>query len=117
MLAPGVPYCCRALSISTATGIKTPALLSPKLSYTVPAGHMAGVRYVRVGVMCEKMVVISTVVNGLPHRLIPVAANDTAHAPFAIVEPIVAGSQIEIWVASDAPGIAIVDVGVLQMPR
>ena len=100
-----------------ATGIKTPDLLSPKLTYTVPPGHVAGVRYVRVGVMCEKMTVISTVVNGLPHRLIPVAANDTAHAPFAIVEPIVAGSQIEIWVASDAPGIAIVDIGVLQMPK
>ncbi len=100
-----------------ATGIKTPDLLSPKLTYTVPAGHIAGVRYVRVGVMCDKMAVISTVVNGLPHRLIPVAANGTAHAPFAIVEPIVAGSQIEIWVASDAPGIAVVDVGVLQMPK
>ena len=100
-----------------ATGIKTPDLLSPKLTYTVPPGHVAGVRYVRVGVMCEKMTVISTVVNGMPHRLIPVAANNTAHAPFAIVEPIVAGSQIEIWVASDAPGIAIVDVGVLQMPK
>ncbi len=100
-----------------ATGIKTPDLLSPKLTYTVPPGHVAGVRYVRVGVMCEKMTVISTVVNGVPHRLIPVAANDTAHAPFAIVEPIVAGSQIEIWVASDAPGVAIVDVGVLQMPK
>lgn len=100
-----------------ATGIKTPDLLSPKLTYTVPAGHVAGVRYVRVGVMCEKMAVISTVVNGLPHRLIPVAANGTAHAPFAIVEPIVAGSQIEIWVASDAPGVAVVDVGVLQMPK
>lgn len=100
-----------------ATGIKTPDLLSPKLTYTVPPGHVAGVRYVRVGVMCEKMAVISTVVNGLPHRLIPVAANGTAHAPFAIVEPIVAGSQIEIWVASDASGVAVVDVGVLQMPK
>lgn len=100
-----------------ATGIKTPDLLSPKLTYTVPPGHVAGVRYVRVGVMCEKMTVISTVVNGLPHRLIPVAANDTAHAPFAIVEPIVAGSQIEIWIASDAPGVAVVDIGVLQMPK
>ena len=100
-----------------ATGLKTPDLLSPKLTYTVPAGHVAGVRYVRVGVMCDKMAVISTVVNGLPHRLIPVAANDTAHAPFAIVEPIVAGSQIEIWIACDAPGTAVVDIGVLQMPK
>ena len=100
-----------------ATGIKTPDLLSSKLTYTVPVGHVAGVRYVRVGVMCDKMAVISTVVNGMPHRLIPVAANGTAHAPFAIVEPIVAGSQIEIWIASDAPGVAVVDVGVLQMPK
>ncbi len=113
----GRPVLLQGTFVFPATGIKTPDLLSPKLTYTVPHGHVAGVRYVRVGVMCEKMTVISTVVNGMPHRLIPVAANDTAHAPFAIVEPIVAGSQIEIWVASDAPGVAIVDVGVLQMPK
>ena len=99
-----------------ATGLKTPDLLSPKMTYTVPAGCVAGVRYVRVGSVCDKMVVVSTVVNGLQHRLIPVAANSTAYSPFAIVEPIVAGSQLEIWVASDAPGTVVVDVGVLQMP-
>ena len=99
-----------------ATGLKTPEILSPKLSYIVPAGCVAGVRYVRAGVVCEKMAVIYTFVNGLPHRLIPVAANGTEHAPFAIVEPILAGSQIEIHIAADAPGTAIVDVGILQMP-
>jgi hypothetical protein len=99
-----------------ATGLHDPQMLSPKLRYTVPVGHVAGVRYMRVGVMCETMSVISTVVNGLPHRLVPVAANSTAYTPFAIVEPIVAGSQIEIWIASTSPGTAIVDAGILQMP-
>ena len=99
-----------------ATGLHSPQMLSPKLRYTVPVGSVAGVRYMRVGVMCETMSVISTVVNGMPHRLIPVAANSTAYTPFAIVEPIVAGSQIEIWIASTSPGTAIVDAGILQMP-
>jgi RNA polymerase sigma factor (sigma-70 family) len=98
------------------TGLKSPRLLSQKLSYTVPPGCVLGVRYFRVGVSCERMVCVSTVVNGAPHRLVPVAANSSIHVPFAIVEPIVAGSQIEIHIASEAPGIAIVDVGCLQMP-
>jgi hypothetical protein len=98
------------------TGMKTPELLSPKLSYTVPTGRIAGIRFFRVGVMCDKMVCLSTVVNGDPHRLIPVAPHSTMHVPFAIVEPILAGSQIEIHVASEAPGTAIIDVGCLEMP-
>ena len=99
-----------------ATGLQTPQLLSPKLSYTVPTGHVAGVRYVRIGLVCDQMAVLSTVVNGMPHRLVPIAANSTEHVPFAIVEPLIAGSQIEIHIASQAPGTAIVDVGILQMP-
>ncbi len=99
-----------------ATGIRNPQHLHSKLTYTVPIGNVAGIRYARIGVICDSMVVISTVVNGLPHRLIPVAANHHAHVSFAIVEPLVAGSQVEIHVASEKAGIAIIDVGVLQIP-
>jgi RNA polymerase sigma factor (sigma-70 family) len=99
-----------------ATGLKTPQLLSPKLRYTVPDGYIVGIRYVRVGVSCDKMVCVSTVLNGDPHRLIPVAANGAQHVALAIVEPICAGSQIEIHVASEGSGTAIIDVGCLQIP-
>lgn len=99
-----------------ATGLKTPRLLSPKLCYTVPIGSVAGIRYLRVGSVCDQMIILSTVVNGMPHRLVPCAAHSTAYVPFAIVDPIVAGSQIEIHLASAAPGTAIIDVGCLQMP-
>ena len=99
-----------------ATGLRSPQHLHSKLTYTVPSGNVAGVRYARIGVVCDALVVISTVVNGLPHRLIPVAANRHAHVSFAIVEPLVAGSQIEIHVASEKAGIAVIDVGVLQIP-
>jgi RNA polymerase sigma factor (sigma-70 family) len=99
-----------------ATGLKNPDLLSPKLSYTVPPGRVVGIRFFRAGVSCEKMVCLSTVVNGNPHRLFPVAPNSTTHVSLAIVEPIIAGSQIEIHIASEVPGTAIIDVGCLEMP-
>ncbi len=99
-----------------ATGLRSPQHLHSKLTYTVPAGNVAGIRYARIGVVCDSMVVVSTVVNGLPHRLIPVSAHAHAHVSFAIVEPLVAGSQIEIHVASEKAGIAVIDVGVLQIP-
>jgi hypothetical protein len=98
------------------TGLKTPQLLSPKLRYTVPDGYILGIRYVRVGVSCDQMVCVSTVLNGDPHRLIPVAANGAQHVALAIVEPICAGSQIEIHIASEGSGTAIIDVGCLQIP-
>lgn len=99
-----------------ATGLKKPALLSKKLTYTVPQGHVLGVRYLRVGSVSDGMIAVSTVVNGMPHRIVPCASNATTHVSFAIVEPFVAGSQIEIHIASQFDGIAIIDVGCLQMP-
>lgn len=99
-----------------ATGLKTPALLSKKLVHTVPIGHVLGIRYLRVGNVSDGMVVVSTVVNGLPHRIVPCAANDVIHVPFAIVDPIPPGSQIEIYIASTSSGMAVIDCGCLQMP-
>ncbi len=112
----GRPVLLQGIFQFEATGLELPQLLSPKLRYVVPAGHVAGIRFVRVGVVCDQMVCLSTVVNGLTHRLIPIAANSSAHIPFAIVEPIVAGSEIEIHIASNGAGTAIIDVGCLQMP-
>jgi hypothetical protein len=97
-------------------GLKNLELLSPKLRYVVPPGRVLGIRYVRAGVSCDKMVCLATVVNGDTHRLVPVAANSAMHVPFAIVEPLVAGSEVEIHIGCDAPGTAIVDVGFLEMP-
>ncbi len=99
-----------------ATGLKTPELLSKKLCYTVPIGHVLGVRYLRVGSVSSGMVAVSTVVNGLTHRIVPCAAGSVIHVSFAIVDPIPAGSQIEIHIASQCEGTAIIDVGCLQMP-
>ena len=112
----GRPVLLQGVFDFAATGLKTPELLSPKLSYTVPAGCVVGIRFVRAGVSCEKMAYLSTVVNGDVHRLFPIAANSTMHVSLAIVEPIIAGSQIEIHIAAEAPGTAIVDIGCLQMP-
>lgn len=112
----GRPILLQGIYHFEATGLESPELLSPRLRYVVPAGHIAGIRFVRVGVVCDQMVCVSTVVNGMTHRLVPIAANASAHIPFAIVEPILAGSEIEIHVASNSPGTAIVDVGCLQMP-
>ncbi len=112
----GKPILLQGVFDFEATGLRNPQLLSHKLSYTVPPHCIAGIRYLRAGVQCPSMVCLSTVVNGDLHRLIPVAPNATVYIPMAIVEPIIAGSQIEIHIASDAPGTAIIDVGCLQMP-
>ena len=112
----GRPVLLRGIFDFPATGLKTPELLSTKLRYVVPPGRVLGIRYVRAGVSCEKMVCLATVVNGDIHRLVPVAPNSAMHVPFAIVEPLPAGSEVEIHIGCDAAGTAIVDVGFLEMP-
>ena len=114
--AAGRPIVLQGTFEFEATGLKNPQLLSPKLRFTVQPGCVAGIRFLRAGVICESMVCLSTVVNGLPHRLVPVAANSTTNVPFAIVEPLPAGSEIEIHIAANKPGTIILDVGCLQMP-
>ena len=112
----GKPILLQGIFEFSATGLKNPEILSEKLRFVVPIGYVAGLRFFRAGISCDKMVCLSTVVNGLAHRLIPLAPNSSSHIPFAIVEPIPAGSEIEIQIASGAPGTAIVDVGGLLMP-
>lgn len=112
----GRPVLLRGIFDFPANGLKNLELLSPKLRYIVPPGRVLGIRYVRAGVSCDKMVCLATVVNGDTHRLVPLAPNSAMHVPFAIVEPLVAGSEVEIHIASDAPGTAIIDVGFLEMP-
>jgi len=48
----GRPVLLQGIYDFEATGLKTPELLSPKLSYTVPRGCVAGIRFFRVGVSC-----------------------------------------------------------------
>lgn len=115
-IGAGRPVFLRGIYEFPATGLKNLGLLSPKLRYVVPPGRVLGIRYVRVGASCDKMVCLATVVNGDIHRLVPLAPNSAMHVPFAIVEPLVAGSEVEIHIASDAPGTVIVDVGFLEMP-
>lgn len=115
-IGAGKPILMQGIFDFPATGIKNAQLLSEKLRFIVPIGCVVGLRFFRAGVTCDKMVCLSTVVNGMTHRLIPLSPNSSAHIPFAIVEPIPAGSEIEIHIASDAPGTAIIDVGGLLMP-
>ena len=112
----GRPVLLQGVYAFETTGLTKPELLSKKLSYEVPPHCVVGIRYIRVGNKSDGMICVSTVVNGDSHRLIPVAANATIHVPLAIVEPIISGSQIEIHIASEKPGIAIIDCGCLQMP-
>ncbi|HEX8551513.1 MAG TPA: sigma-70 family RNA polymerase sigma factor [Abditibacteriaceae bacterium] len=115
-IGAGKPVILRGIFEFEATGLKNLELLSPKLRYLVPAGRVLGIRYVRAGVSCDKLVCLATVVNGDIHRLFPLAANSSMHVPLAIVEPLSVGNEIEIHIASDAPGTAIIDVGFLEMP-
>lgn len=112
----GRPVLLQGVYAFETTGLTKPELLSKKLSYEVPPHCVVGIRYIRVGNKSDGMICVSTVVNGDQHRLIPVAANATIHVPLAIVEPIISGSQIEIHIASEKSGVAIIDCGCLQMP-
>ncbi len=115
-IGAGRPVLLQGVYDFPATGLRAPALLSPKLTYTVPIGSVAGVRFCRIGNNSAGMAYLTTIVNGDTHRIVPVAAHSVQHVAFAIIEALPAGSQIEIHIAAEAAGTAIIDVGCLQMP-
>ena len=80
-------------------GLNSPG--APDLSYTIPQGCTAGVRYVRAGSTVEGMLNISPPLqNGKATRYVPVVAASTTHVPLAIVDKLEPGTEVTIAVAA-----------------
>lgn len=98
-------------------GLDHPFLLAPELSWTVPPGRRAQFIYFRGGNSTAELICLTLMRNGEPMRLFPVGAKCGIHVPLAVIEDILPGSIVEVYLAAPEglTGQVVVDVGLLEM--
>ncbi|XVV17047.1 molybdopterin oxidoreductase [Actinoplanes sp. CA-131856] len=98
-------------------GLDQPAPVSPELSYVVPDGVSAQAVYFRGGNAAAELVNVVLVRDGKPMRYFPIGAKGDVHVPLRVVEDLLSGTSIELWLAAPAgvSGTVIVDLGLVEI--
>ncbi|SNY66307.1 molybdopterin oxidoreductase [Paractinoplanes atraurantiacus] len=98
-------------------GLDQPAPVSPELSYVVPDGVSAQAVYFRGGNAAAELVTVVLVRDGKPMRYFPIGAKGDVHVPLRVVEDLLAGTSIELWLGAPAgvSGTLIVDLGLVEI--
>jgi assimilatory nitrate reductase catalytic subunit len=98
-------------------GLEAPFPLCETLSWTVPAGRRGQLIYFRAGNSSPELISLALMRDGELMRLFPIGARSAAHVPLAVVEDILPGTRLEVYVAAPegVSGHAVVDVGLLEI--
>jgi len=98
-------------------GLDRPAPLDSELSYVVPGGMAAQAVYFRGGNATAELVCVVLVRDGQPMRYFPIGAKGEVHVPLRVVEDLLAGTAVELWIAAPAglAGTVIVDLGLVEI--
>ncbi|MFI5897056.1 molybdopterin oxidoreductase [Actinoplanes sp. NPDC051513] len=98
-------------------GLDAPAPIAPELSYVVPDGMSAQAVYFRGGNAAAELVCAVLMRDGKPMRYFPIGARGDVHISLRVVEDLVAGTSVEVWLAAPAgvTGTVIVDLGVVEV--
>jgi len=70
-----------------------------------------------VGVGVEVRLDLFKYLNGQPMRYFPIGAKGEVHVPLRVVEDLLAGTAVELWIAAPAglAGTVIVDLGLVEI--
>jgi hypothetical protein len=98
-------------------GLDQPAPIDPSLSYVVPGGVAAQAVYFRGGNAAAELISVVLVRDGSPMRYFPIGAKGDVHVPLRVVEDLIAGTVVELWLAapSGVSGTVIVDLGLVEV--
>ena len=98
-------------------GLDRPAPLAPELSYVVPDGVYAQAVYFRGGNASAELVSAVLMRDGLPMRYFPMGAKGDVHVPLRVVEDLIPGTSVELWLAAPAgvTGTVIIDLGLVEV--
>jgi hypothetical protein len=98
-------------------GLDRPAPLGPELSYVVPDGFAAQAVYFRGGNASGELICAVLMRDGKPMRYFPIGARGDVHVSLRVVEDLLAGTSVEVWLAAPAgvSGTAIVDLGLVEV--
>jgi hypothetical protein len=99
------------------TGLDSPYLLDPSLSYLVPAGASAQPVYFRGGNSTDEMISVILMRDGQPMRYFPIGARGATHVSLRVVEDLLSDTVLEIFIAAPKAlsGTVIVDVGLMEI--
>jgi len=99
------------------SGLSKPVALEPKADYVVPAGKRAHLVYCRVGNPTSELICLILKRDGKLTRYFPVGAKSGAQMPHALVDDLLANSEIEVVVAAPE-GLAssvLIDMGFVEI--
>jgi hypothetical protein len=98
-------------------GLDRPAPLGPELSYVVPDGVSTQAVYFRGGNASAELVSAVLVRDGRPMRYFPIGAKSDVHVPLRVVEDLISGTSVELWLAAPAgvTGTVIIDLGLVEV--
>jgi hypothetical protein len=98
-------------------GLDRPAPIAPELSYVVPDGVATQAVYFRGGNAAAELVTVVLMRDGKPMRYFPIGAKGDVHVPLRVVEDLLAGTAIELWLGAPAgvSGTVVVDLGLVEI--
>ena len=103
---------------SSREGIDRPVPLDAALSYVVPPGATAQPLYFRGGNSTDELICVVLCATATPMRYFPIGAEGAdVHVPLRVVEDLVAGTVIEMFIAAPegVSGTVIVDLGLVEV--
>ena len=100
-----------------ARGFTEPVALQPKADYIVPAGKRAHLVYCRVGNPSSELICLILKRDGKLTRYFPVGAKAGAQMPHALVDDLLANSEIEVVIAAPEglAGSVLMDMGFVEV--
>lgn len=98
-------------------GLTNPYPLSGDLTYTVPVGKRAQLVYFRAGNSCAEMIYVTLMRDGNPMRLFPIGARGDVHVALAVVEDLMSGTKLEVFLAAPehVSGTVVLDIGLVEI--
>jgi assimilatory nitrate reductase catalytic subunit len=98
-------------------GLQAPALLDPRLVYSVPRDVEAQLVYFRGGNASDTLVYAVIMRDGEPMRWFPIGAQDGTHVALRVVEDLLAETTIEVHLGAPegASGQVVVDLGLVEV--
>ncbi len=97
-------------------GLEKASPLDDELVYEVPPGLAAQLVYFRGGNSSDDLVCVVLMRDGQPMRYFPIGAKADTHVPLRVVEDLLSGTRLEVYLAAPAgtTGSVVVDVGMVE---
>lgn len=97
-------------------GLQQPFPVDPSLVYVVPRDREAQLVYFRAGNASSRLIYLVIMRDGEPMRYFPIGAESSTHVSLRVVEDLLAGTRLELFLAGpEGPGEVVLDIGLVEI--